>query len=400
MSHAVLWHQKEPMAILNAPSLIGLACLGAAVAAPALSQDSGHYYGGVSVGESRADVDPHAQTSGLLPGSSAATAISDTKDTAYRLFGGYQFHQNMAVEAGFFNLGHSTFTAVTVPAGSLAGRTKVQGVNLDLVGTLPLTEQLSLLGRVGVQRTRSTSSVSGTGAAASVVDSHKRNGNDYKLGVGVQYAFHRGVWLRAELERYRVKGAVSGRNHVNLLSVSLVFPLGHSGARHHAAAAPAEHHMPMHRSTAAPVLDMPIAPVIPLPAPAVPARTPQRVSLSADALFGSNQHQLRDEGKADLDRFARQLSGASYESIRVDGHTDRMGSPAANQLLSERRATSVKDHLIMNGRIDPARIVATGKGETLPATTAGDCPDRLPRAQLIDCLQPDRRVDIEVTGTR
>jgi OOP family OmpA-OmpF porin len=124
------------------------------------------------------------------------------------------------------------------------------------------------------------------------------------------------------------------------------------------------------------------------------------VSLSADTLFGSNQHGLRDQGKATLDRFVQQLSGTSYESIRVDGHTDRMGSPAANQVLSERRATSVKDHLMVNGRIDPARIVATGKGENLPATAAGDCPDRLPRAQLIDCLQPDRRVEIEVTGTR
>jgi OOP family OmpA-OmpF porin len=399
MSHAVLWHQKEPMTILNAPGLIGLVCIGASVAAPALSQDSGYYYGGVSVGESRTDVDPSRQTSDLLPGVSAATASTDNKDTAYRLFGGYQFHQNMAVEAGFFNLGHSTFTAVTVPAGSLAGRTKVQGVNLDLVGTLPLTEQLSLLGRVGVQRTRSTSSFGGTGAAAGVVDSQKHNGNDYKVGVGVQYAFHPGVWLRAELERYRVKGAVSGRNHVNLLSVSLVFPFGYPAAKRSMATMPPEPRMPMGPVAAAPVLTMPIAPVV-VPAPATPRPIPQRVSLSADTLFGSNQHGLRDQGKATLDRFVQQLSGTSYESIRVDGHTDRMGSPAANQVLSERRATSVKDHLMVNGRIDPARIVATGKGENLPATAVGDCPDRLPRAQLIDCLQPDRRVEIEVTGTR
>lgn len=388
------------MTTFTTSGLIGLACIGVSIAAPALSQDSGYYYGGLSVGESRADIDPFGQTSDLLPGVSATSAVTDTKDTAYRLFGGYQFHRNVAVEAGFFNLGHSGFAVTTSPAGSLTGRTKNQGVHLDLVGTLPLTQELSLLGRVGAQHTRSTSSFSGTGAAAGVVDSHKRSGTDYKVGLGVQYAFNPGVWLRAEIERYRVKGAVSGRNHVNLVSVSLVFPFGPSVATRSTATMPSEHRMPIGPVAAAPVLAMPIAPAVPVPAPPVAPTPRQRVSLSADTLFGSNRHELRDEGKSDLNRFSQQLSGATYESIRVDGHTDRMGSAAANQRLSERRATSVKDHLVVHGRIDPARIVATGKGGNLPATAAGDCPDRLPRAQLIECLQPDRRVEIEVTGTR
>ena len=61
---------------------------------------------------------------------------------------------------------------------------------------------------------------------------------------------------------------------------------------------------------------------------------------------------------------------------------------------------SVKDYLVIHGRIDPARISATGLSEGQPVTAAADCPDSLSRARLIECLQPDRRVEIEVTGTR
>ena len=71
-----------------------------------------------------------------------------------------------------------------------------------------------------------------------------------------------------------------------------------------------------------------------------------------------------------------------------------------NQRLSEQRASAVKDYLVVQGRIDPARISASGLGEARPVTAAGDCNDRLPRARLIECLQPDRRVEIEVQGTR
>jgi OOP family OmpA-OmpF porin len=77
-----------------------------------------------------------------------------------------------------------------------------------------------------------------------------------------------------------------------------------------------------------------------------------------------------------------------------------MGSDAYNQTLSEERAASVKNYLVTSGRIDPAKINAVGKGEGTPVTQAADCSDKLGRAQLITCLHPDRRVEVEVTGTR
>lgn len=380
--------------------LLGLASIGALIAAPVLAQDTSHTYFGVSVGQSKTEVDANGVTSGVLPGVSAASSTKDEKDTAYKLFGGYQFNRNLAIEGGYFNLGNNSFNAVTSPAGTLAGETKAQGLNLDLVGTLPLTERLSALARIGAHHTWSKSTFSGTGAAAAVASSSKRDDGGYKVGLGLQYELNPSMWLRGEIERYRITDAVGQRANVDLVSVSLVFPFGRAPAPRRAEA-------PVYVPpvVAAPVVTAPVAayvapPAPPAPAPVavVPAR--QRVSLSADALFGSAKSTVRPEGKAQLDTFSTQLGGATYESISVEGHADRMGSTAYNQTLSNARATAVKDYLVVHGKIDPAKISATGMSEGSPVTALADCTDRLSRAQLIECLQPDRRVEIEVTGTR
>lgn len=138
----------------------------------------------------------------------------------------------------------------------------------------------------------------------------------------------------------------------------------------------------------------------PEPAPApVPARIlPQSMNFSADALFDFNKAVLSPAGRAALDDFARQLSGAQYDAIFVTGHTDRLGTTKYNQKLSERRAHAVRNYLVRMG-VPPNRVNAAGKGETQPVTRLGDCQG--PRsARLIACLQPDRRVHVEVTGTK
>jgi OmpA-OmpF porin, OOP family len=125
---------------------------------------------------------------------------------------------------------------------------------------------------------------------------------------------------------------------------------------------------------------------------------PQKINFSADALFDFDKAVLKPEGKAMLDELARLLNGAQYEVIGATGHADRFGSNQYNQKLSERRANAVKDYLASRD-IPANRINATGKGETQPVTKAGDCLGRK-SAKVIACLQPDRRVDVEVTGSK
>ena len=125
---------------------------------------------------------------------------------------------------------------------------------------------------------------------------------------------------------------------------------------------------------------------------------PQKINFSADALFDFDKAELKPDGKAMLDELTRLLQGAKYEVILAIGHTDRIGTVQYNQRLSVRRAETVKKYLVDKG-IEPNRVYAEGKGKSQPLTKPGECTVKNRKA-LIACLQPDRRVDVEVTGTK
>ena len=124
------------------------------------------------------------------------------------------------------------------------------------------------------------------------------------------------------------------------------------------------------------------------------------MSFSADSLFSFDKSDIRTEGKAELDVFSKQLQGTRFDVVTVEGPTDRLGSTAYNQRLSKRRAASFKNYLVQSGGVDSARISALGKNEPMPVTKPDQCKGSKPTPKLIACLQPDRRVDVEVAGTR
>lgn len=141
----------------------------------------------------------------------------------------------------------------------------------------------------------------------------------------------------------------------------------------------------------------PVAPIAPIPVAPMKA-LPTKLSFSADALFGFDKSEVKPEGRVMLDELVSQLNGAQYDQVVLTGHADRIGSALYNQKLSERRATAVKAYLVEK-QVPSDRISATGVGETAPLTTPGDCA-RVKVPKLVDCLQPDRRVDVEMTGTK
>jgi OOP family OmpA-OmpF porin len=167
-----------------------------------------------------------------------------------------------------------------------------------------------------------------------------------------------------------------------------------------AVAAPA----PVAQAEPAPVTQEP-APA-PEPAPLAQPESPrgpvlEKVSLSTDVLFDFGKADLKEGGREKLDELAGRISDASLEAVVATGHADRIGKDDSNQKLSEARAQAVKDYL--QGKIATQNIEVAGKGEAEPVTGAA-CermgPEQRKNRKLVECLQPDRRVEIEVFGTR
>lgn len=134
----------------------------------------------------------------------------------------------------------------------------------------------------------------------------------------------------------------------------------------------------------------------PTPAPAAPVQ--ERYTLGADALFAfdrSSMNDLNPRGRQELDDLANKLqSFAELNSVTVVGHTDYLGSDAYNQSLSQARAQTVRQYLIERG-LPASKIRAYGAGETQPVK---QCNRTGNRAELIACLQPNRRVEVQVDG--
>lgn len=133
-----------------------------------------------------------------------------------------------------------------------------------------------------------------------------------------------------------------------------------------------------------------------------PAATPiatatKRFELSGDALFRFNGRTVADilpGGREQVAEIAAELRQADLTSVQVIGHTDRLGSDAYNQALSQQRALAVRSLLIDHG-VPPTMISAIGAGESQPVQ---QCAADTPHATQIACLQPNRRVEIVAHG--
>ncbi|HUP96448.1 MAG TPA: OmpA family protein [Usitatibacter sp.] len=126
------------------------------------------------------------------------------------------------------------------------------------------------------------------------------------------------------------------------------------------------------------------------PTPSVPPPRFERYTLSAKELFGFDQATLRMP-QPKLDEIARALvDNPGIGQVTITGYTDRLGTEAYNQKLSERRADAVKQYLVGKG-VAPNRLQAIGRGEANPVVQCNDAD----RERLIKCLEPNRRVEVE-----
>ena len=214
------------------------------------------------------------------------------------------------------------------------------------------------------------------------------------VGLGAQYLFNDSFGLQADLRHQWSRARTTTDNGAfdkntstignTLLSLGGIFRFGAPAPMPVAAAEPVP--------APAPVAVAPAPEPAPAPAPVCEPQY-ETITIEASKLFGFDEAKLKDTSVLDNEVVPKMKENKIFASVKVTGHTDKLGSEAYNQKLSEKRANQVRDYLISKG-IEADRLIAVGKGELVPVVS---CDGVKGRKALIECLAPNRRVEIEAT---
>ncbi len=333
---------------LGKQGLIALAIIGSPYA---LASDLGWYVGG-NLGKSSASIDDTRITNSLLANGFKTVDIKDDdRDNGWKLLAGYKFNKNIAVEGGYFDLGKYGFTATTLPAGTLNGNVRLKGVNLDVMGILPFTDKFSAFGRIGLNEAKASTAFDGVGSVNVLDPKRSKRDLNYKMGVGLEYAFTDALGVRAEAERYQINDAVGNKGDIDLISLGVVYRFG--------------------KADPVQVVDKTPAPEpVAEPAPAliivpVPQQMEQYCSI-LDMEFEIDKDDVQREEKEKINTLGTFLTKYPQTTAIIEGHSDNVGDSEYNMKLSLRRAQSVVTYLTDTTHIAPSRLSAVGFGDTRP----------------------------------
>ena len=172
------------------------------IAAPAIAQDRG-FYAGLSLGQADAK---------NFCDDLAGTGIScDGKDTAWKIFGGYQFNRHFAAELGYTDLGEANASVA-----GLRETIKANAIELVAVGMLPVVDRFSVYGKLGLYRGE-TEDETNFGFSA------KETNTDLTFGFGARYDFGR-LGVFGQWQRYAdIGGGDIGESDVDVISIGVLF---------------------------------------------------------------------------------------------------------------------------------------------------------------------------------
>lgn len=163
---------------------------GAAVATAAQAQDSNAPRGYIGIGAATAD---HQYS---------INGINNTGNDGYKasakVFGGYEFNNTWGLEAGYTDFRSSNFNYTTTAGVNGSGSSDGHATYLAAKGNVPMNDQFSLYGKLGVENTHANFSTN-TGLSGSRSDTGAYG------ALGVQYNLNKQVSLNAEYERYGSK---------------------------------------------------------------------------------------------------------------------------------------------------------------------------------------------------
>lgn len=195
----------RPLTRIFSATIVAVAALSATAGAQAQTTQSNYSlfgpnsnYLGLNVG--RSDFSSLSNGNGIFP--------SDNHDTVYGINAGSYFNKNFGLELGYTNFGK---------VARAGGDTKAQGVNLSLIGTLPLTTSFNLLGKLGTTYSRTDVSSS----PFSGVASGNESGFGVSYGIGAEYSFSPQLSAVLQYDAHNMKFADTGRERIGATTVGL-----------------------------------------------------------------------------------------------------------------------------------------------------------------------------------
>jgi OOP family OmpA-OmpF porin len=168
-------------------------------------------YIGASAGTSSFDSDI---TTGLV-----TSGTVDKESSGYKIYVGYEFNQNFAVDVSYVDLGSAAYSGSYFGTPVTNGTVDVWGLNLSAVGTLPLNSTFAVFGRVGLFAWEAKAKDTTGGVPFSDVVS----GGDFSFGAGLNVRFSKNLSARVEWERFGLTGYDFDLGNADMLSAGIVY---------------------------------------------------------------------------------------------------------------------------------------------------------------------------------
>lgn len=345
-------------------TLIALAAAGFAVASVNAAPQANTFYAGAKAGWASL----HHDINALDHKQGGAYGINRNSIT-YGVFGGYQIIDNLAFELGYDYFGRVRGNMQDVRAL----KHTMHGTTLALKGNYELINGLDTYAKLGTALVRNDAK------------NYLTNSNSHHLdvavllGAGVEYELTPSLAARVEYQWLRPSNDLSkaGRkllkkdhphdlygHEVHSVSAGLTYRFGQA-------------------------------------APAIgPDVITKRFAFNSDVLFDFGKSNLKADATAVLDAAYSEIQALTLASptLVANGYTDRIGKDASNLALSQRRAESVANYMVAKG-IEADKVTAVGYGKANPVT-GNTCDSVKGRSALVACLAPDRRVELQVEGTK
>ena len=288
---------------------------------------------------------------------SAALELSQDRDLAYRVFGGYQFTDNWAAEGFWAEMGQAEISPVG--GGSVAGIVEYQAYGLGGLFQYPLSESFDVFATAGLGRLRNR---------FQMIDAERVEDNFVYAGGGVMWTFARTWDLRAEYDYYDTDA--------QMLSFNLVKRFGGATPRRIAQ---------LEQQVAEQEQQLTAISMTEKPAAATQQNCADFSIELKGVVFDKRSVELNKQSKQALDALAEKLKQLPQDiRFEIRAHTDNVGTELYNYTLSLTRARNVRDYLASKG-IPLSRIDAQGYGEWRPLqsndTEAGRRANR--RAELV-----------------